>query len=97
MAEETNPQATTTAPNLNINDLLSVVKIIDACSERGAFKGNEMASVGSVRDRLATFAEANMPKPEEVNEDGTVPPGYPSQEDLPEIGEDFKPGGTDFD
>ena len=56
-----------------------------------------MASVGSVRDRLATFAEANMPKPEEVNEDGTVPPGYPSQEDLPEIGEDFKPGGTDFE
>ena len=76
----------TEAPTLNINDLLSVVKIIDACSERGAFRGNEMASVGSVRDRLAAFAEANTPKPEEVNEDG--------QEELPEIDEDFKPGGT---
>tara|TARA_B100000927_G_scaffold222538_1_gene182461 strand:+ start:193 stop:450 length:258 start_codon:yes stop_codon:yes gene_type:complete len=85
MAEETNPQATTTAPSLNINDLLSVVKIIDACSERGAFKGNEMASVGSVRDRLATFAEANMPKQEEP------------EEEMEEIGEGFKPGGTDFD
>ena len=76
----------TEAPTLNINDLQSVVKIIDACSERGAFRGNEMASVGSVRDRLAAFAEANTPKPEEVNEDG--------QEELPEIDEDFKPGGT---
>tara|TARA_B100001287_G_scaffold86279_2_gene72156 strand:- start:1259 stop:1486 length:228 start_codon:yes stop_codon:yes gene_type:complete len=71
-----------------------VVKIIDACSERGAFRGNEMASVGSVRDRLAAFAEANAPKAEEINEDGTVPPGYPSKEELPEIDEDFKPGGT---
>lgn len=74
-------------PTLNINDLLSVIKIIDACSERGAFKGNELASVGSVRDRLAAFAEANAPKPEEINEDGTVPPGYPAREDeidLPE-------------
>ena len=26
----------TETPTLNINDLLSVVKIIDACSERGA-------------------------------------------------------------
>ena len=85
MAEETNPQATTTAPSLNINDLLSVVKIIDACSERGAFKGNEMASVGAVRDRLALFAEANMPKQEDP------------QEEMEEIGEDFKPGGTDFE
>lgn len=77
----------TEAPTLNINDLLSVVKIIDACSERGAFRGNEMASVGSVRDRLAAFAEANAPKPEEINEDGTVPPGYPAREeeiDIPE-------------
>ena len=84
----------TQTPSLNINDLLSVVKIIDACSERGAFKGNEMASVGAVRERIAEFAEANKPKPEEVNEDGTVPPGYPAHE---EIEEDFKPGGTDAD
>ena len=44
------------APQLNISDLFSVIKIIDACSERGAFKGNEMASVGAVRDRIAAFA-----------------------------------------
>lgn len=59
------------APNLNINDLLGAVKIIDACSERGAFKGNELANVGAVRDRLEAFAQANMPaepEPEETEE-----------------------------
>ena len=60
------------APNLNINDLLGAVKIIDACSERGAFKGPEMANVGAVRDRLEAFAQANMPdepEPEETEEE----------------------------
>lgn len=85
MAEKTSQPDTMTQPSLNIGDLQSVVKIIDACSERGAFKGNEMASVGAVRDRLALFAEANMPKQEEP------------QEEMEEIGEDFKPGGTDFE
>lgn len=58
----------TEAPQLNISDLFSIVKIIDACSERGAFKGNEMASVGAVRERIAAFAEANQPV-EESDED----------------------------
>ena len=57
------------APQLNINDLVSIVKIIDACSERGAFKGNEMASVGAVRERIAAFAEANQPVEEPQEND----------------------------
>ena len=61
------------APQLNVNDLLSVVKIIDACSERGAFKGNELASVGAVRERIAAFAQANMPKSEETEEPEETP------------------------
>ena len=81
MAEETNPQATTTTPNLNIGDLQSIVKIIDACSERGAFRGNEMASVGAVRDRIAAFAEANTPVPEETNEDEIDIPEGPENTD----------------
>ena len=61
------------APQLNVNDLLSVVKIIDACSERGAFKGNELASVGAVRERIAAFAQVNMPKTEETEESEETP------------------------
>ena len=68
----------TEAPQLNVNDLFSVVKIIDACSERGAFKGNELASVGAVRERIAAFAEANKPV-EESNEDlGDIDGGDPA-------------------
>jgi|TARA_B100000035_G_scaffold50738_1_gene39308 hypothetical protein len=81
MAEETNPQATTTTPNLNIGDLQSIVKIIDACSERGAFRGNEMASVGAVRDRIAAFAEANAPVPEKTDEDEIDIPEGPENTD----------------
>ncbi len=57
------------APQLNIGDLMSIIKIIDACSERGAFKGNEMGSVGAVRDRIAAFAEANQPVEEPQEND----------------------------
>lgn len=49
---------------INIIDLQNVVKIIDAAAERGAFKGNELSSVGVVRDRIATFVIANMPQEE---------------------------------
>ena len=58
------------SPSLNINDLLGAVKIIDACSERGAFRGNELANVGAVRDRLEAFAQDNMPaEPEPEQEE----------------------------
>jgi hypothetical protein len=50
--------------NITINDVIMMVNIIDACSERGAFKGNELASVGTLRDKLANFARANKPADE---------------------------------
>jgi hypothetical protein len=42
---------------ITITDLTNVIKIIDAASERGAFKGNELSSVGGVRDKIASFVE----------------------------------------
>jgi hypothetical protein len=53
--------------NITINDVIMMVNIIDACSERGAFKGNELASVGTLRDKLANFARANKPADENEN------------------------------
>lgn len=50
--------------NITINDIIMMVNIIDACSERGAFKGNELASVGTLRDKLATFVRENKPEDE---------------------------------
>lgn len=46
---------------IGVADLEAVVQIIDACSQRGAFKGDELASVGSVRNRIDAFVKANKP------------------------------------
>ena len=53
MAEQAQPQQN---PNdLNIQDLAVMKGIIDVASERGAFKPNEMAAVGTVYNKLDLF------------------------------------------
>ena len=47
----------TSAPQLALNDLVLTLKVIDFCSERGAFKGTELTLIGGLRDRLATFID----------------------------------------
>ena len=47
---------------LNVQDIVNVVKIIDVVSDRGAIKGDELSSVGRVRDRLVGFVQANQPQ-----------------------------------
>lgn len=66
---------------IDINDLADCVKVIDMCSERGAFKGSELSGVGELRTRLVKFVNAvvearneeegiedigNPPEPEEA-------------------------------
>lgn len=47
---------------LTIQDLNFVVNLIDACVERGAFKGNEIYNVGQLREKLAAVVVANTPE-----------------------------------
>jgi hypothetical protein len=54
MAEETTVQ-------LSLNDFALVINIIDACTERGAFKGNELATIGQLREKFVAFVKANTP------------------------------------
>jgi len=61
MADETNVQ-------LNLNDFALVINIIDACTERGAFKGNELAAIGQVREKFAAFVKANTPEEAKATE-----------------------------
>ena len=37
---------------LTAQDLAGVVSVIDVCSQRGAFRGEELAGVGRLRDCL---------------------------------------------
>jgi hypothetical protein len=62
MAEETTKEQTTTqdataqtAPELTVQDLSAIKAIIDVASQRGAFKPNEMITVGQTYTRLENF------------------------------------------
>ena len=44
------------------------MNIIDICSQRGAFKGEELSSIGQIRDKLEVIVKQYEP-PEEENID----------------------------
>lgn len=45
-------------PNLNIADLVNVLQVFRTCAQRGAFRADEMSSVGGLYDRLQAFLVA---------------------------------------
>ena len=45
-------------PDLTIQDLQALKSIIDVASQRGAFKPNEMMTVGQTYSKLETFLNA---------------------------------------
>lgn len=54
----------TSKPAIDINDIASVVQLIDVCSTRGAFRGEELLIVGAMRNKFAEIVKANQPAPE---------------------------------
>jgi len=68
---EENTQSTEAAPGLSLQDLASVVQVIDLCSQRGAFQGSELEAVGGLRGRIQAFVSANAPAEEENQEEST--------------------------
>ena len=54
----------TSLPTIDINDIAAVVQLIDVCSTRGAFRGEELASIGGLHTKLAEIVKANQPTPE---------------------------------
>ena len=55
---------------LTIQDLAGVVSIIDVCSARGAFKGEELAGVGRLRETF--LAEVKEQQPDEATAPAAV-------------------------
>ena len=47
-----------------LQDIATVVQMIDVVSRRGAFEGNEMAGVGMLRNKLEVFLRQNAPQGE---------------------------------
>jgi hypothetical protein len=46
---------TITSPQITIEDLITIKNLIDVSCSRGAFKADEMSSVGEVYDKLTGF------------------------------------------
>jgi hypothetical protein len=65
---ENNETATETVPGLGMGDLVTISRIIDLASKRGAFSAEESAIVGAVWTRLAAFLRHNMPAEEAMPE-----------------------------
>jgi hypothetical protein len=45
-------------PTIDINDLVSVVQLIDVCSTRGAFRGEELLIVGAMRNKFSEIVKS---------------------------------------
>jgi hypothetical protein len=45
----------TTPPQITINDLAMLKELVDLACSRGAFRADEMSSVGQVYDKLTVF------------------------------------------
>lgn len=73
MTEEVT-QAQEEQVQLSLQDIATCVQVIDICSKRGGFEGQEMEAVGGLRNRIVKFLEANKPA------EGETPTG-----DVPEV------------
>jgi hypothetical protein len=61
MTEQTTPQpeAQPKPVGFSLNDLRALQHIVDVCSTRGAFKAEELTSIGVIYDRLTAFLAAS--------------------------------------
>ena len=63
------------APDLTVQDLTAMKSIIDVASTRGAFKPNEMTTVGTVYSKLEAFLNAVQAQQEAQAEAQEAPAG----------------------
>ena len=55
------PETETQEPQISLADFTAALQVIDVCTSRGAFRGEELSSVGQLRDRLAAFVQFHAP------------------------------------
>jgi len=72
---DTTPQAPETAsqpPSLGLADIAFLLQIVEICSQRGAFKADELSSIGQVYDKVKGFLNANVPAQPDAPAEGTA-------------------------
>ena len=69
MADETlKTEETQEGSGVTAGDLALMVQVIDAGSQRGAWRGEELATVGALRNKIAAIVKALNPQAEETAE-----------------------------
>jgi hypothetical protein len=67
--QESQPEAQTPqAPQLTVQDMITLKSAIELGSQRGAWRANELTAVGAVYERLSAFIQSIMPPAEEKPE-----------------------------
>ena len=56
--ETAEPAEPENRPGLNIQDLVNVLRVINTCTQRGAFRAEELSGVGGLYDRLSAFVKS---------------------------------------
>lgn len=80
MAEEQKTQETQVEdPKITMEDIVLVQRIIATASSRGAFRAEEMSSVGRVYDRVSAFVSHNAPAQEEGKSEDQTQDGENSE------------------
>lgn len=62
LTEETTNVETPEIPNISAGDLQTVVRLIDAGSQRGAWRGEELAVIGELRTKFIQVLKAIAPE-----------------------------------
>jgi len=67
--QESQPEAQMSqAPQLTVQDMITLKSAIELGSQRGAWRANELTAVGTVYERLSAFIQSIMPPAEEKPE-----------------------------
>jgi len=98
MADETiKTEETQEGSGVTAGDLALMVQIIDAGSQRGAWRGEELATVGALRNKLAAIVKSLNPPAEvtkeeadtaEVTEEADADAAEVTEEAVEEVAED---------
>ncbi len=74
MTEEVNVDAPAQeGVQLGLNDIATMVQIIDLVSRRGGFEGPELEAVGGLRSRIVAFLQAAQEAQGQENVQGDLP------------------------
>lgn len=71
-----NEQQNVERVQLSLQDIATVVQMIDIVSRRGAFEGRELAGAGILRNKMEMFLQQNAPQNGQMPE-GAMPVAEP--------------------